>query len=112
MDAVRHPYDNPGIETCGVHPPGTSTLSIRRELVCGGSSRSELGPLLMLGFIRCIPGQPAGIAHVPRVCDNEVGYWGLMVFGMQHGICLYLLVGLVACPESGSQFGISNASAI
>lgn len=38
MDVVRHPYDNPGIETCGVHRAGTYTLSVRCELICGGSS--------------------------------------------------------------------------
>lgn len=38
MDAVRHPYDNPGIRTCGVRGAGTYTLSVRREVICGGSS--------------------------------------------------------------------------
>lgn len=74
MYAVRHPYDNPGIETCGVHRAGTSTLGVRCGMVCGGSSLSELGPLLMFGFIRCIPGQPTGIAHAPRAHDKQVGY--------------------------------------
>jgi hypothetical protein len=48
-----HPYGNPVIETCGVHRVGTSPLSVRRGLFCGGSSLSALGPLLMSGLYEC-----------------------------------------------------------
>ena len=77
-----------GTPICGVHRAGTFTLSVRLGLVCGGSSPSELGPLLMSGFI---PGYPTGVAHTPRAFDKHAGHLGSTVFVAQHGISLYIL---------------------
>ena len=60
---IRHPCDNLGIETCGVHRAGTSPLSVSRGLFCGGSSRSALGPLLMSGLHECMVEQHTHNAH-------------------------------------------------